>query len=72
MPVYTLVDRDKNILRINGKPATVGNQYVVQELAKRRNITIAELRLQAAASRELFIKNQEIFRDEEAGVPLAP
>ena len=72
LPVYTLVDRDKNILRINGKAATVGNQYVVQELARRRNITISELRLQAAASRELFIKNQEIFRDEEAGVPLAP
>ena len=72
LPVYTLVDGSKNILRINGKPATVGNQYVVQELARRRNITISELRLQAAASRELFIKNQEIFRDEEAGVPLAP
>ena len=72
LPVYTLVDGSKNILRINGKPATVGNQYVVHELARRRNITISELRLQAAASRELFIKNQQIFRDEEAGVPLAP
>lgn len=34
LPVYTFVDRDKNVLRINGKPATVGNQFVVQELAK--------------------------------------
>ncbi len=64
LPVYTLVDRDKNILRINGKPATVGNQYVVQELAKRRNLSIAELRLDAAASRELFIKNQSIFEED--------
>lgn len=72
LPVYTLVDGSKNILRINGKPATVGNQYVVQELARRRNITVSELRLQAAASRELFIKNQEIFRDVEAGVPFTP
>ena len=64
LPVYTLVDRDKNILRINGKPATVGNQYVVQELAKRRNISIAQLRLEAAASRELFIKNQAIFEED--------
>ena len=72
LPVYTLVDGSKNILRINGKPATVGNQYVVQELARRRNITISKLRLQAAASRELFIKNQQIFRDIAAGVPFEP
>lgn len=64
LPVYTLVDSSKNILRINGKPATVGNQYVVQELARRRNISIAQLRLEAAASRELFIKNQAIFEED--------
>ena len=71
LPVYTLVDRDKNILRINGKPATVGNQYVVEELAKRRNISIAKLRLQAVASRELFIRNQKLFEslDDPQGGP---
>ena len=71
LPVYTLVDESKNILRINGKPATVGNQYVVQELARRRNITVAQLRSEAAASRELFIRNQRLFEslDDPQGGP---
>ena len=62
LPVYTFVDRDKNVLRINGKPATVGNQFVVQELAKKYGMTIERLRLEARASRDAFLQLEQSFR----------
>lgn len=61
LPVYTFVDADKNIITHNGKPLQVGNQYVIQKMAERRNISIQQLRIEAASARESFIKNQEIF-----------
>jgi hypothetical protein len=61
LPVYTLVDIDKNIITYNGKPLQVGNGYVLEQMAKRRNVTIAQLRVDAANSRELYTRNQKIF-----------
>ena len=61
LPVYTFVDRDKNVLRINGKPATVGNQFVVQELAKKYGMTVEQLRLEARASRDAFLQSEKLF-----------
>lgn len=61
LPVYTLVDTDKNIITYNGKPLQVGNGYVLEQMAKRRNVTIAQLRVDAANSRELYTRNQKIF-----------
>lgn len=67
LPVYTFVDADKNIITHNGKPLQVGNQYVVSKMAERRNISIQQLRRDAASARELFVKNQSIF--DEAFAP---
>jgi hypothetical protein len=67
LPVYTFVDADKNIITHNGKPLQVGNQYVVNKMAERRNISVQQLRRDAASARELFVKNQSIF--DEAFAP---
>jgi len=66
LPVYTLVDDNKNIITHNGKPLQVGNGYVLERMAERRRISIIELRQEAARHRELFIKNQDIFEEPYA------
>jgi len=58
LPVYNLVDADKNPLIYNGKMMQVGNGYVIQQMMDRRNRTIAELRAEAAASEEKYVKMQ--------------
>ena len=52
MPVYYLVDGDKRLLRVNGKPLFVGNQYVAQKINELRQQQTAALRVEAAAAQK--------------------
>jgi hypothetical protein len=64
LPVYNLVDADKNPLIYQGKMMQVGNQYVIQKMKERTTKTIKELRAEAEAAEGRYvqlIKNQTPF-----------
>lgn len=61
LPVYTFVDEGKKPIIVNGKPLQVGSQYLRKKLADQRNITIQQLRQEAAKAQSLYIKAQNVF-----------
>ena len=65
MPVYYLVDGDKRLLRVNGKPLSVGNQYVAQKINELRQQQTAQLRVEAAAAQKRTRELQEQWDNGE-------
>jgi len=65
MPVYYLVDGDKRLLRVNGKPLSVGNQYVAQKINELRQQQAAQLRVEAAAAQKRTRELQEQWDNGE-------
>ena len=65
MPVYYLVDDDKRLLRVNGKPLSVGNQYVAQKINELRQQQTAQLRVEAAAAQKRTRELQEQWDNGE-------
>lgn len=65
MPVYYLVDGDKRLLRVNGKPLSVGNQYVAQKINELRQQQTAALRVEAAAAQKRTRELQEQWDNGE-------
>jgi hypothetical protein len=60
MPVYFLVDKDRMLLRVNGKPMSVGNQYVSQKIIEHNQSETARLTQEAneAAARTRKLQEQ--------------
>ena len=56
LPVYNLVDVNKNPIIYNGKMLQVGNQLVLKRMAKRRKITIDALRQEAQLAEDQYVK----------------
>ena len=65
MPVYYLVDGDKRLLRVNGKPLSVGNQYVANKINELRQQQTAQLRVEAAAAQKRTRELQEQWDNGE-------
>ena len=65
MPVYYLVDGDKRLLRVNGKPLSVGNQYVANKINELRQQQTAQLRVEAAAAQKRTRELQELWNNGE-------
>jgi hypothetical protein len=60
MPVYFLVDKDRMLLRVNGKPMSVGNQYVSQKIIEHNQSETARFTQEAneAAARTRKLQEQ--------------
>lgn len=63
LPVYNLVDGDKQPIMHNGKMLQVGNQYVLKRMQKRRKISIAELRKEAAEAEDQYVDARKAFEE---------
>ena len=61
MPVYFLVDRDRMLLRVNGKPMSVGNQYVRQKIIEHNQTETARLTQEANDAVARTRKLQELW-----------
>lgn len=69
LPVYNLVDADKNPLMYNGKMMQVGNQLVLRRMAERRNISIAALRQEAQLAEDQYVRLQKEVNNSMVAYP---
>ena len=60
-PVYFLVDKDRMLLRVNGKPMSVGNQYVIQKITEHNQAEAARLTQEANDAVARTRKLQELW-----------
>lgn len=59
LPVYNIVNGDKQPIMHNGKMLQVGNQLVLSRMAERRNISIVQLRKEAAEAEDQYVRLQK-------------
>ncbi len=63
LPVYNIVNGDKQPIMHNGKMLQVGNQLVLSRMTERRNISIAQLRKEAAEAEDQYIDARKAFEE---------
>lgn len=64
LPVYFLVDKDRNILRANGAPLLVGHHYVASKVTEYR---INQIAASEKAAEKALARQRQIRKNWEAG-----
>jgi len=64
LPVYFLVDKDRNILRANGAPLLVGHHYVASKVTEYR---INQIAASEKAAKKAAARQRQIRKNWEAG-----
>jgi len=63
LPVYNIVNGDKQPIMHNGKMLQVGNQLVLERMEERRKITIEQLRKEAAEAEDQYVDARKAFEE---------